>query len=60
MATPKCTSATRPNLFIRYIQTHEIQTQYPDFQQLMMSRKDGVGQIIQALVTVVTLIALTS
>ena len=47
------------NLFIRYIQAHKIQTHYPDFQRLMMSRKDGVGQIIKALVTVVTLIALT-
>src|SRR4029453_9381634 len=47
------------NLFIRYIQAHEIQTHYPDFQRLMMSRKDGVGQIIKALVTVVTLVTLT-
>src|SRR6266704_6219506 len=39
--------------------TGEIQTQYPHFQRLMMSRKDGVGQVIKAFVTVVTLIALT-
>src|SRR5262249_4194220 len=44
------------NLFIRYIQAHEIQTHYPDFQRLRMSRKDSVGQIIKALVTVVTLV----
>src|SRR2546430_8896821 len=34
-------------------------TQYSHFQRLMMSGKDGVGQIIKAGVTVVTLIALT-
>src|SRR4029453_17500775 len=47
------------NLLIRYIQPHKIQTQYPHFQRLMMSSKDGVGQVIKACVTVVTLIALT-
>src|SRR5215510_9758083 len=43
---------------IRHIEPHEIQTQDPDFQRLMMSRKNGVGQIIKASVTVVTLITL--
>src|SRR6266853_6466373 len=38
---------------------HKIQTQYPHFQRLMMSSKDGVGQVIKAFVTVVILIALT-
>src|SRR5712691_8620735 len=47
------------NLFVGQIQAHEIQTQHPHFQRLMMSSKNGVGQIIKALVTVVTLIALT-
>src|SRR4029453_1164085 len=47
------------NLLIREIQPHKIQTQYPHFQRLMMSSKDGVGQVIKACVTVVTLIALT-
>src|SRR5262249_43795117 len=46
------------NLFIRHIQSHEIETQHPDFQRLMMASKNSVGQIIKALVTVVTLIAL--
>src|SRR5215813_12180114 len=46
-------------LLIREIQSHEIQTQHPDFQRLMMSRKNGVGQVIKTCVTVVTLIALT-
>jgi hypothetical protein len=47
------------NLLIREIQSHEVQTQYPHFQRLMMSSKDGVGQIIKAFITVVTLVALT-
>src|SRR5262252_3549056 len=47
------------NLLIRHIQPHKIQTQDPHFQRLMMSRKDGVGQVIKALGTVVALIALT-
>jgi hypothetical protein len=40
--------------------TSEIEAQDPYFQRLMMTRKDGVSQIIKAFVTVVTLIALTS
>src|SRR5262249_42382039 len=48
------------NLLIRHIQPHKIQTQYPHFQRLMMSSKDGVGQIIKTFVTVVTFIALAS
>src|SRR5262245_5277826 len=48
------------NLLIRYIQAHEIQTQYPYFQRLMMSRKNRVCQIVKPCLTVVTLIALTS
>src|SRR5262245_52980558 len=48
------------NLLVRHVQSHEIQTQDPDFQRLMMSGKNRVSQIIKALVTVVTLIALTS
>src|SRR6266446_3728902 len=47
------------NLLIRQIQPHKIQTQYPHFQRLMMSSKDGVGQVIKACVTVVALRALT-
>src|SRR5262245_64709295 len=47
------------NLLIREIQAHEIQTQYPYFEWLMMSRKNGVCQIIKAPVTVITLITLT-
>src|SRR6266446_2443777 len=47
------------HLLIGQIQPHEIQTQYPHLQRLMMSGKDGVSQIIKAFVTVVTLIALT-
>src|SRR5262249_53687203 len=47
------------NLLVRQVESHEIQTQDPDFQRLMMSGKNGVGQIIKACVTVVTLITLT-
>jgi hypothetical protein len=41
-----------------YHKSHEIQTQYPDCQRLLMSRKNGVGQVINTCVTVVTLVAL--
>src|SRR4029453_18803787 len=47
------------DLLVRHVESHEIETQHPDFQRLMMAGKDGVGQIITALVTVVTLVALT-
>src|SRR6266446_4673771 len=47
------------HLLIRQIQPHKIQTQYPHCQRLMMSSKDGVGQVIKAFVAVVALIALT-
>src|SRR5215471_10164804 len=47
------------NLLVRQVESHKIQTQDPDFQRLMMSSKNRVGQIIKACVTVVTLIALT-
>src|SRR5215468_1393559 len=46
------------NLLIRYIQAHEIEAQHPDFQRLMMARKNGVGQIIKAGIAGVALIAL--
>jgi hypothetical protein len=46
-------------MLIRYIQSHEIQTQHPYFQGLMMSRKHGVSKIIKACVTGGTLLALT-
>src|SRR3712207_1924169 len=42
------------------MQSHKIQTQYPDFARLMMARKNGVRQIIKASVTAMTLITLTS
>jgi hypothetical protein len=46
------------NLVVRQMEAHEIQTQYPHFQRLMMARKNGVSQIIKACVTVSTRIAL--
>src|SRR5439155_17425185 len=47
------------NLLVRHVEPHKIQTQDPYFQRLVMSGKDGVGQIIKTCVAVVTLIALT-
>jgi hypothetical protein len=47
------------NLLVGYIQSHEVETQYPDFQRLMMARKDGVRQIIKAVVTVSTFIGIS-
>src|SRR5712671_498880 len=46
-------------VLVRHIQPHNIQTHYPHVQRLMMSSKDGVGQIIKTCVTVGTCIALT-
>ena len=47
------------NLVVGQIQAHEIQTQYPQLERLMMAGKNGVRQIIKTCVTVGTLIALT-
>jgi len=46
-------------LVVGHIQSHEVQTQNPHFQGLMMPGENGVCQIIKACVTVSTLIALT-
>ena len=48
------------DVLVRHVESHEIQTSYLDLQRLMMSRKPRVGQSIEAWVTVVTRIALTS
>jgi hypothetical protein len=37
------------DLFIREIQSHEVQTEYPDLERLVVSGKDSAGQIIEAL-----------
>src|SRR6266446_5924127 len=42
------------NVVVGHIQPHEIQTQNPHFQGLMMSHKNGVCQIIKACIAVVT------
>ena len=54
-------SSQRPRELVKpeYIQSHKIQTQNPHFQGLMMSRKNGVCQIIKACIAVFTLITLT-
>ena len=46
-------------MLIRQVQAHEIQSQYPYFERLMISSKNGVRQVIKAPVAVMTLIALT-
>ena len=51
--------AIRANWLVRHVASHKIQTQDPDVQRLMMSGKDGSGQILKACMTVVTLVALT-
>ena len=45
-------------LLMREIQAQEIQPQHPDFQRLMMSRKNRVRQVSKPCLTVVTLLAL--
>src|SRR3989337_714414 len=47
------------NLFIGQIQAHEVQTQDPNFQRLMMACKDSVCQIVKSLMAVFTFITLT-
>ena len=47
------------NLRIREVETHEVQTQNPDAKRLMMTGKDGVGQIVKAPLTGFTQIALS-
>jgi hypothetical protein len=47
------------NLVIREIEPHEIQTQDPDPQGLMMAGKDRVGQIVKASLAGLAQVALT-
>jgi hypothetical protein len=47
------------DLLVRQVEPHAVKTQDPHFQRLMMSSTYRVSQIIKALVTVVTLVALT-
>ena len=46
------------NLGIGEIEAHQIPTQNPDAKRLMMTSKDGVGQIVKAPLTGLTPIAL--
>jgi hypothetical protein len=48
------------NLLIRQIQSYEIEAQDPYFPRLMMTRKNGVSQVMKAFVIITTLVALTS
>jgi hypothetical protein len=54
----RCQIQFRCNLFVRKVQTHEVQTQHPDPHRLMMSFKNGVTQNIELLPTRMTLIPL--
>ncbi len=47
------------NLFIGQVQSHKIETQYPDLKGLMVSGEDSVCQIIEAFLTILTLITLS-
>jgi hypothetical protein len=46
------------NLPVGQVQSHKIEAQYPYFEWLMMSGKNGVRQIIEAFATIFTFIAL--
>jgi hypothetical protein len=46
------------DLFIRQIQAHKVQAENPDLERLMVSGKDGVGQIIEASLAIFALMAL--
>ena len=47
------------NLSIREVQAHEVQTQNPDPQRLMMTGKDRVSQIVEVSATGLAQVALT-
>src|SRR5260370_23306213 len=46
------------NLFIREVEPHEIETENPDAQRLVMTSEEGPGQIVEAFPTGVALIFL--
>lgn len=48
------------NLHVRQVQSHEVETQHPDLERLMMSFKYRSRQIIKAFLTAMTLIPLSS
>ncbi len=47
------------NLLVREVQAHKIEAENPNPQGLMMTRKDGVGQIVKASLTGCAQITLT-
>ena len=47
------------DLQIRQVQAHEIQTNQPDSERLMMTRENGVGEIIKVASTTATVVALS-
>ncbi len=46
------------DLLVRQIETHQIQTQYPLAQRLMVAGEDRIGQIVKIAVTSFAVIAL--
>ncbi|WP_374089578.1 hypothetical protein [Methylomicrobium lacus] len=46
------------NLGVGQVQTHEVQTQHPNGQRLVMTCQHGAGQVVKALVARLALIAL--
>ena len=49
----------RGDLLIGQVQPHEIQTQDPGRQGLVMAREDGLGEIVEAAVAVLAAVALS-
>ena len=47
------------NLFIREIQPHEIEAENPDPQRLVMAGEDRAGQVVEAFLTGLALVALS-
>jgi hypothetical protein len=45
-------------LTVRQVPSHQVQTEHPDPQRLMLSGKDGVGSVTQVSPTLLTLVAL--
>ena len=47
------------DLFIRQIQSHEVEAEKPDPQRLVMTGKDGTGQVVELRLTRLALIPLS-
>lgn len=47
------------DLFIRQLQTHEVEAENPDPQRLVMTSKDGAGQVVEFRLTRLALLPLS-